>query len=75
MQRSRPIRLSVVPTPELEASTLAQIVINAYTTAMTLTRNEPKAFDSAVRVWRERNPNASPEEGPPAVATIICHNL
>lgn len=60
---------------DLEASNLAQLVINAYTTAMAVTRNEQKAFESAVRAWRERNPNASPEQGPPAVATIICNKL
>jgi hypothetical protein len=75
MQRNRPISLNDLPDTELEASNLAQMVINAYSTTMAVTRNEQKAFDSAVRAWRERNPNASPEEGPPAVATIICHNL
>ena len=59
----------------LVSAGFAQIVINAYTAAMALTRNEQKGFDAAVRAWRERNPNASPEEGPPAVATIICHRL
>jgi hypothetical protein len=75
MQRNRPISLNVLPDIELEASNLAQMVMNAYTTAMTVTRNKQKAFESAVRAWRERNPNASPEEGPPAVATIIRHKL
>ena len=51
------------------------MVITAYTTAMAVTRNEQKAFDAAVRAWRERNPNASPEWGPPAVATIISQKL
>jgi hypothetical protein len=60
---------------ELEASNLAHMVINAYSTAMAVSRNEQKAFDSAVRAWRERNPDASPEDGPPAVATIICNRL
>jgi hypothetical protein len=60
---------------DLEASNLAQLVINAYTTAVASTRDERRAFDAAVRAWRERNPNASPEEGPPAVATIFCHHL
>jgi hypothetical protein len=60
---------------DLEASNLAQLVINAYSTAMALTRDERRAFQSAVRAWRERNPNASPEQGPPAVATIICNQL
>ena len=70
-----PISDKVRPADELAASNLAQLVINAYTMTMKLTHNEQKAFDSAVRAWRERNPNASPEQGPPAVATIICHHL
>jgi hypothetical protein len=75
MQRNRPISLNVLPDEDLEASNLAQMVINAYTIAMSLTRNEQKGFDAAVRAWRERYPNASPEQGPPAVATIICERL
>jgi hypothetical protein len=67
--------LNVLPDEDLAASNLAQMVINAYVTAMTVTRNEQKAFDSALRAWRERNPNASPEQGPPAVATIIRNKL
>lgn len=63
------------PDAELEANNLAHLVINAYSTAMAVSRNEQKAFDSAVLAWRGRNPNASPEQGPPAVATIICHKL
>jgi hypothetical protein len=75
MRRNQPISLSVIPDAELEADNLAHVVINAYTAAMTFGRNERKAFEAAIRAWRERNPNASPEEGPPAVATIICHKL
>lgn len=75
MQRNPHISLNVMPDEELEASNLAQMVITAYTTAMAVTRNEQKAFDAAVRAWRERNPNASPEWGPPAVATIISQKL
>jgi hypothetical protein len=75
MQRSRPISLNVFPDEDLEAGNLAQLVIDAYTAAVAVTHDERKAFDSAVRAWRERNPNASPEQGPPAVATIICHKL
>jgi hypothetical protein len=75
MQRTCPISLNVLPDEDLEASNLAQLVINAYSMTMSLTRNEPKAFDAAVRAWQERNPNAPSDQGPPAVATIICHKL
>jgi hypothetical protein len=75
MQRNLPISLNVIPDEDLEATNLAQTVINAYAIAMAVTRNEQKAFDSAVRAWRERNPDASIEEGQTAVATIICHKL
>lgn len=74
MQRA-PISDKVLPDDALEASNLTQLVINAYTTARAFTRDERRAFEAAVRAWRERNPNASPEEGPPAVATIIRHKL
>jgi hypothetical protein len=70
---SRPISFDTIPEGKLKTSNTAAIVLNVYTTTMTLTRNEPKAFDAAVRAWRERNQNASPEKGPRAVATIICH--
>jgi hypothetical protein len=72
---SRPIVFDNVPDGELKAANTAVVVLNAYTTAMTFTRNERRAFDAALRAWRERNPNASPEQGPPAVATIICHKV
>jgi hypothetical protein len=75
MTQGTPISPSELPDAELEKSNLAQMVINAYTMGMAVMRDERKAFDSAVRAWRERNPNASPVEGPPAVATIICQNL
>ena len=74
MQRA-PTSGKLLPDDALEASNLTQLVINAYTTARVFTRDERRAFEAAVRAWRERNPNASPEEGPPAVATIIRHKL
>ena len=74
-EMSRPIDFSTIPDDELKVANTSVLVLNAYITAMTLGRDERKAFDAAVRAWRERNPNASPEQGPPAVATIICHNL
>ena len=75
MRRDRLISLNAPPDEELEASNLARLVINAYTTAMAITRDDRKAFESAVRAWRERNPNAPPEQGRPAVAMILCHKL
>jgi hypothetical protein len=75
MQRNRATDLNVLADEDLAASNLAQLVINAYTMAMSFTHDEHKAFDAAMRAWRERNPNASPDQGPPAVAAIICHNL
>ena len=73
MRQNQSNDIGLVPGKNSETASLAQLVTDAYTTAMTLTRNERRAFDAAVRAWRERNPNASPEQGPPAVATIICH--
>jgi hypothetical protein len=75
MPRSRPISLSVMPDADLDASDTAQVVLQAYTTAMTFARNEQKAFDTAVWAWRKRHPKASPEDGEAAVAYIICHNM
>lgn len=75
MWRNQPISLNVLPDEELEATNLAQMVFNAYTMTMTLSRNEQMAFDSAVRAWRAHNPNASPDDGATAVATIIRHEL
>jgi hypothetical protein len=74
MQRNWPISLNVRPDVEYEGN-LTQTVITAYTMAMILSRNERMAFDSAVRAWRARNPNASSEDGATAVASIICHKL
>jgi hypothetical protein len=74
MPRS-PISLNVVPDADLEATNTAHVVLNAYTTAKTFSRNEKKAFDAGIRAWRERNPNAPTEEGAAAVANIICHKL
>jgi hypothetical protein len=75
MSRVRPDSLNAIPDADLEATICAQIVIHAYTVRMAAARNEREAFDTAVRAWLERNPNASPEEGSRAVATIICHKL
>lgn len=75
MSKHGPISLNVVPDADLEASNTAHVVLNAYTTAKTVSHDEIRAFDAGVRAWRERNPNAAAEEGPPAVASIICHKL
>jgi hypothetical protein len=67
--------LNLVPDLDLEVSNTAHVVLSAYRTAKTFSHDERKAFDAGVRAWRERNPNASPEEGPPAVASIICNKM
>jgi hypothetical protein len=75
MARHRPISLNILPDEKLEVGTLAELVLDAYTSAMAVTRDDRRAFDAAVSAWRERNPKASPEQGRPAVAMIICHKL
>ena len=75
MSSTHPISPDIIPDEGLETSGTAVVVLNAYSTAMTRVRNEQKAFDAAVLAWLELNPTASPEEGPTAVATIICHKL
>jgi hypothetical protein len=72
---SRLINFDTVPDDELKAANTAVVVLNAYTTFITLHRDGRKAFEAAMRAWRERNPNACPEEAPPAVAHILYHNL
>jgi hypothetical protein len=67
--------ISLMPDADLEASNTAHVVLNAYATAKTASRDERKAFDAGVRAWRERNPNAAAEEGAAAVASIICNKL
>ena len=53
----------------------ARAVLAIYSDTLRGCRNERRAFDDAVRAWRQRYPNASPEEAPPAVASIICHKI
>lgn len=53
----------------------AALVLNAYTMALVTRRNEPKAFDAAIRAWQERNPAAAQGEAGRAVANIICKKL
>ena len=75
MPRSLPISLSTLPNAELETSNCANFVLTAYTIAITTSRNEPKAYEAAIRAWRERNPGAAQAEAARAVATIICNKL
>ena len=52
----------------------AELVLDAYTNA-TRSPGQRDAFNAAVRVWRECNPNASPEMARPAVAIILTKKL
>lgn len=72
---SRPIDVSTIPDDELKTANTSVLMLNAYTTAMALQRDERKAVEAAIRAWRERNPNAGPEEASPAVAHILCDKL
>jgi hypothetical protein len=58
-----------------DAIACAQAVLDAYTDALKSNTTRRRAFDAAVQVWREHNPMASPEMGPPAVASIICRKI
>jgi hypothetical protein len=51
------------------------MALSAYSAGMMLLRDERKAFDAAVRAWRERNPDASRKDAAAAVASIICRKL
>jgi hypothetical protein len=73
MARSRPISLSVLPDTAPEAVNTARVVLATYTTAMTRTQNERRAFHAAAQAWQERNPNASQDDAATAVANIISH--
>lgn len=72
---SRPINFRTLPNDELRAANTSVLVLNAYTTARTLGRDERSAVEAAIRAWRERNPNADPGEASPAVANILCDKL
>ena len=52
----------------------AELVLDAYTNA-TRSPGQRDAFNAAVRVWRECNPNASLDMARPAVAIILAKNL
>lgn len=51
----------------------AQLVIETYTRAPKT--GGQNAFEVAVKIWREQNPDASPETARTAVATILCYKL
>jgi hypothetical protein len=72
MPRSLPISLNIMPDEELEEIDSARLVLNAYSLAMAMSRHEPKAFEAAIRAWRECNPQAAQGADARAVASIIC---
>lgn len=72
-RRALPISLSVLPDTDLETHNCAVFVLNAYTLAMATHRNEPKAFEAAIRAWRERNAEATEGAAARDVARIICN--
>jgi hypothetical protein len=73
--QSLPISPSTLPDAGLEARNSANLVLNAYMIAMATSRNEPEAYEAAMRAWRERNPNTAQGEAARAVANIICKKL
>jgi hypothetical protein len=74
MRQDQPTISHVVPgTPE--TNNVAHAVVAAYRTAMADLANDEKAVDAAVRVWRERYPDASVQLAQPAVADILSHEL
>ncbi|HYM72707.1 MAG TPA: hypothetical protein VET89_06970 [Stellaceae bacterium] len=62
MPRSRPISLNVLPDVEIEAENIARVVLETYTAAMALSRNEDNAFNAAAHIWREHHPKATQHE-------------
>jgi len=67
MPRSLPISPSILPDGELETRNCANLVLNAYTITMATRRNEPKAYEAAIRAWLERNPQAAQADAARAV--------
>jgi len=63
------------PGTDLETTNSTAMVLTAYAMTMTIRGSEPKAFEAAVRAWRERNPQAAHDDAARAVATIICNKL
>ena len=75
MRRTLPISLNILPDGDMETRNCATLVLTAYTIAMATQRNERKAFEAAIRAWRERNPEAAEGEAARGVASIICNSL
>jgi hypothetical protein len=69
MRRTLPISLNILPDGDMETRNCATLVLTAYTIAMATHRNERKAFEAAIRAWRERNPEAP--EGAALVLTPL----
>lgn len=49
-----------------------KLVLDAYTQTMARSRDERGAFDAAVAIYREQNPNLSEQEARRGVAVLIC---
>jgi hypothetical protein len=75
MPRTLPISLNILPDGDMETRNCAAFVLTAYTIAMATHRTERKAFEAAIRAWRERNPEAAEGEAARGVASIICNSL
>lgn len=61
------------PAPDsIDRRTDAQCVLHAYVEWMSRTRQEAAAFDAAVAVFRDRNPDLSEKEARRGVAVILC---
>jgi hypothetical protein len=75
MPRTLPISLNVLPDGDMETRNCTTFVLTAYTIGMATHRNERKAFEAAIRAWRERNPDAHEGEAARGAASIICNNL
>lgn len=69
---SRPLSADTIPDGELKTANTQVVVLNAYATSMTLLHDGKKAFEAAIRAWRERNPAASPEDARTAVVSILA---
>jgi hypothetical protein len=75
MRQDRPTISHILPDDGRGTNNLAHAVVAAYRAAMADSANDEKAVDAAVRVWRERYPDASVQLARPAVADILSHKL
>jgi hypothetical protein len=73
--RTLPISLNILPDGDMATRNCAAQVLTAYTIAMATHRNERRAFEAAIRAWRERHPEAPEGEAARGVASIICNDL